>query len=329
MPTLALNSSNNIGLLQGHTPLPGIYTKYNAYRNFAASVDSTESQKHIKPVHMYLASRLVIEGGFNPDAIRPRPPLRIEYKKDGKPKKDKSGGVYLFYDADSIINSEDTILGGIKTKAVDVTVSIGRMGPLLAISCKGWTGARKNLTNRLEEAVGECSNLHIAYPSLVMGYMFLMRAHLTKQLIHNRASVGGVSPIIPNNHDEGDALIDFQNNAEVATDLARQFQYSLSRLSGRTSSRTQESRYEACALELIECQPYSHMLGHSYGSFPLTESGVRESEFFETLYRVYDERYVLPAPQLRKFTSRMQWSTESPAMSPGFNNAFGYIPRIV
>ena len=51
------------------------------------------------------------------------------------------------------------------------------IGPVLAVSCKGAIGAFRNLTNRMEEAVGDCTNLHIAYPPLVCGYLFVMRAN--------------------------------------------------------------------------------------------------------------------------------------------------------
>ena len=39
------------------------------------------------------------------------------------------------------------------------------------------TGAFRNLTNRMEETIGECTNLHITYPALVFGYLFLIRAN--------------------------------------------------------------------------------------------------------------------------------------------------------
>ena len=38
-------------------------------------------------------------------------------------------------------------------------------------------GAFRNLTNRMEETIGECTNLHITYPALVFGYLFIIRAN--------------------------------------------------------------------------------------------------------------------------------------------------------
>ena len=55
------------------------------------------------------------------------------------------------------------------------------IGPVLAISCKGMTGAFRNLTHRLEETIGECTNIHIGYPMLVFGYLFIARANRADQ----------------------------------------------------------------------------------------------------------------------------------------------------
>lgn len=67
---------------------------------------------------------------------------------------------------------ERTVLGGLKTKNVDVVVTREGIGPVLAVSCK-----LRNLTNRMEETIGECTNLHITYPALVLGYLVLLRAN--------------------------------------------------------------------------------------------------------------------------------------------------------
>ena len=67
---------------------------------------------------------------------------------------------------------ERTVYGGLKTKNVDVVVTKEGIGPVLAVSCKGAIGAFRNLTNRMEEAVGDCTNLQIAYPPLVCGEPF-------------------------------------------------------------------------------------------------------------------------------------------------------------
>ena len=56
-----------------HSRLP---SRTEALRHFATFAGPTQSQQHIKPLHEYVTARLVLEGGFAPDELRPRPPLR-------------------------------------------------------------------------------------------------------------------------------------------------------------------------------------------------------------------------------------------------------------
>ena len=139
-----------------------------ALYHFGTYAGPTQSQQHIKPLHWYVASRLVVEGGFHPDDITPRPPFRVEVR---------GGRNILYFDQSVATGGERTILGGLKTKNVDVVVTKDGIGPVLAVSCKGMTGAFRNLTNRMEETIGECTNLHITYPAMVFGYMFVIRAN--------------------------------------------------------------------------------------------------------------------------------------------------------
>ena len=81
------------------------------------------------------------------------------------------------HDAEAGGSGERTLLGGLKTKAVDVVVTRNGIGPVMAISIKGTLNAFRNLTNRMEEAVGDCTNLHIAYPALVYGFLQVLRAN--------------------------------------------------------------------------------------------------------------------------------------------------------
>ena len=48
-----------------------------ALHHFATYTGPTQSQQHIKPLHWYVACRLVLEGGFHPDNITPRPPFAV------------------------------------------------------------------------------------------------------------------------------------------------------------------------------------------------------------------------------------------------------------
>ena len=144
-------------------------------------------------------------------------------------------------------SGERTVYGGLKTKEVDVVVTKEGIGPVLAVSCKGAIGAFRNLTNRMEEAIGECTNLHIAYPPLVCGYVVVMRA--------NRAEEVGVVPEQPEPEQEpprrllkkNDVAIDRQGRPVA---LLRRFHAALRELADRRGIRNDVSRYEAIALAL-------------------------------------------------------------------------------
>lgn len=263
-----------------------------AVRDFASFDGKTQSQGHIKPVHWYIACRLVVEGGFLPEELTPRPPLVAEqHKKTYR----------LHYDQSVANGSEQTILGGLKTKDVDVVVDKRGIGPVLAVSCKGMTGALRNLTNRMEETVGECTNLHITYPALVFGYLFLIRG--------NRAEAERASEATRGDTDEQRRLA----KADVAlgkddTPVAAlvRFHYALSQMAGRKGVRDDLSRYEAVALGVTTED------GALLNSFPPIESKVRMDAFFQTLYQRYEERFVFTGAALKQTTRRHVWARESP-----------------
>src|SRR5579863_1967385 len=100
----------------------------DAFKEFATHKGKTQSAKHIKPLHWYIACRLVIEGGFNPENIVPRPPFEVTRK--GK-------RFLLSYNPAMAGTGEQIVLGGLKTKNVDVVVTKPGIGPVLAVSCKG------------------------------------------------------------------------------------------------------------------------------------------------------------------------------------------------
>ena len=147
---------------------------------------------------------------------------------------------------------ERTVYGGLKTKEVDVVVTKEGIGPVLAVSCKGSIGAFRNLTNRMEEAVGDCTNLHIAYPSLVYGFLVVMRANRTEEV--------GLVPEQPESEQEqpsrpvanNDVAID-QHGRPVA--LLRRFHSALREMVDRRGIRNDVSRYEAIALTLASTRP--------------------------------------------------------------------------
>lgn len=275
---------------------PPQFTGQEAFKHFAQFEGRTQSQRHIKPLHDYVTCRLVLEGGFHPDELSPRPPLRVT----------KSGQRHtLTYDPQASSTTEATILGGLKTKDVDIVANKEGIGPVLAVSCKGMTGAVRNLTNRLEETIGECTNIHIAYPTLVFGYLFLIRAN-------REGSVGRTDVVVDRDGNPVEGVI--------------RFHQALSAMTGRRGIRNDSSRYEAIAVALIEVEPPE--VGEISSAFPAADSPIHFDHFFQTLYQRYDERYVVSAPLLAKRTRRLVWSSDSPAFQVKPFLGLEYAPRI-
>lgn len=263
----------------------GFVSQRAALANFADST-LTQSQAHIRLLHWHIAERLVLEGGFHPDSIVPHPPLRVKSRGTGSSRR-----CLLLHDPEAANSGELTILGGLKTKAVDVVVTKHGVGPCLAISAKGTLHAFRNLTNRMEEAAGDCTNIHIYYPNLVYGFLHIIRANREEE---------GERP--------NDVAIDADGSVAV---VIERYHDAIARLSGRRDVRNDVSRYEAICLALIDTTDGRR--GSILESFPPTESAIRFEQFFETLYRSYDFRYVYPAPAIQRETERLCWDPESPA----------------
>jgi hypothetical protein len=290
----------------------------------------------------------VIEGGFHPDEVTPRPPFRVEPRK-GKPP-------LLIYDEASAGHGEQTLLGGLKTKNVDVVVTKRNLGPVLAVSCKGVMGAFRNLTNRMEELIGECTNLHISMPTLVLGYVVVLRANRTVQqvletaveddeLAHDEAAAieldeeladeaaVPVEDVIDAAAEEvgevdGDARVDAPKEREIkANDIAItdqgvvvegivRFHNALREIARRRGIRNDSSRYEAIAMALVEMDRARR--GELVATYPEADSLLRLERFFQQLYAQYDERFVVSAPLLAdrpEGTRRLAWSPNSPALT--------------
>ena len=263
-----------------------------ALEHFATFTGTTQSQQHIKPLHWYVACRLVLEGGFRPEEITPHPPFRSV---------GSGAGMRLVYDESVATNAERTILGGLKTKNVDVVVTKDGIGPVVAISVKGTVGAFRNLTNRMEEAVGDCTNLHITYPALVTGFMTVLRAN---RMV---AQAAGALPA------EGDAAARAIMQNDVAIDAGGtpvetiiRYHNALRELSGRRGIRDDVSSYEAVSLALVMSN--AGVPGTLEPVFPTEDSPIHPEGFFPAIYRSYDERYVYSAPDLRNLTARREWT---------------------
>jgi hypothetical protein len=275
----------------------------DALSSFVLAQPSHQSARHIRRVHWYVACRLVIEGGFDPDSITPRPPFRVE-------RQSSRGRVraFLHYDRASAGSGERAILGGLKTKNVDVVVSLDGVGPCIAVSVKGTLNAFRNLTNRLEEAVGDCTNIHIAYPALVYGFLHLIRANVEGQIPENGRQFlksGAEGAVLPSDTAIG-------ANGRVDTSITR-YHDAIARLAGRRDMRNDVTRYESMALLLVS--PASDSLGDIVTVYPPSGSPLHFDHFFETIYRQYDLRFVYGAPALAKATRRLGWDPDSPALS--------------
>lgn len=272
--------------------------QHEALAHFASYQGATQSQQHIKPLHWYVACRLVIEGGFRPEEITPRPPFSFQKRK---------GKWHLTYDQALAEGKEATVLGGLKTKNVDVVVNKQGLGPVLAVSCKGMTGAFRNLTNRMEETIGECTNLHITYPAMVFGYMFVIRAN---RQIEDAASIAADEAASPLKQLKANDIAMAVGGAPVESIM--RFHSALRELTGRRGIRDDVSRYEAVSLALVEMADAE--LGALLPTYPVTDSPLRLEQFFQTLYLRYDERFVYAAPDLKSVTQRLEWSPDSPAL---------------
>lgn len=264
----------------------------SALRKYALVV-GTQSQQHIKPLHQHIATRLVIEGGFSPSDVTPHPPLAIERR--GKRK-------LLVFKQSAQGTTEQTILGGLRTKAVDVVVTKPNIGPVIAISVKGTSGAFRNLTNRMEEAIGDSTNLHIMYPGLVYGFLHVLKAH--------RAGKPGL--------EANDFAI--TADGEVVQSIRRYHDVMLG-LAGRRLVRDDYTRYEAVALALVEST--SELAGKLVDGFPASGSPLGIRQFFDSVYRIYDLRFPYVAASVHGL-KREIWDADSPA----FATDLGYEPRI-
>ena len=220
-------------------------TLTEALSGFAHPAGRTQSQAHIRPLHWYVACRLVVEGGYLPDEITPRPPFEVEQRR---------AELLLRHVPELGGSGERTVLGGLKTKDIDVTAVKPEVGPCLAVSIKGTLNAFRNLTNRMEEAVGDCTNLHIAYPNLVYGFLHVLRA--------NREGPRGAeeTEILRANPDGGVASNDIaiRSDERVADSIERYHDVLLG-LAGRRGIRNDITRYESLALALVRTGPPSIM----------------------------------------------------------------------
>lgn len=263
---------------------------------------STQGQQHIKPLHKYVSLRLVLEGGFRPEEVTPRPPLELEVRH---------GRHCLRFDPGVEDDHEHTVLGGLKSKIVDVVVCKEGVGPVVVVSVKGTGNAFRNLTNRMEEAIGDSTNVHIMYPGLVYGFLHLLKANHEgqKDLAANDVSVTAAGEAVP---------------------AVRRYHDVLLGLAGRRLIRDDYTRYEAVALAMVEST--GKCKGKVLDTFPPPDSPLLLSRFFDTLYAVYDLRFPFVAASVAGLR-RLEWDSGSPAFAAigapeAMANELGYALRI-
>ncbi len=222
----------------------------------------TQSGEHIKPVHLHCSQRLVLEGGFPPEWVLPSPALTS---------KRRSATDYDLCFAPLAENfTEHSVLGGIKHKNVDVTVLVPGIGPALGISAKSTGNAFRNLTNRMEEALGDCANIHMMYPGFVFGFL-----HFIKY-----ASTPAAAPADASFDSEGKPLEKLIRYHDVLVSLA-----------GRTTITDPAMRYESVGLVIYQCANGTATVSPGY---PAKTSPVHYTKFFQRLYDIYDLRYAYP-----------------------------------
>jgi hypothetical protein len=261
------------------------------------NVVGTQSSEHIKPINAYCAARLVLEGGILPEWVRPGPPLLS---------KKISNAVYgLEYSRAAENNSERRVLGGIKYKNVDVTAVVNGLGPALGVSTKSTGNAFRNLTNRMEEALGECTNVHLMYPGFVFGFLHLIK-------FSKESEVGNPQDASFSENDEPLPLITRYHEVLVA-------------LSGRNTITEPSMRYESVGLLVYRCRGKTTEI---WSKYPLPESPVHFSRFFPRLYDLYDLRFAYPDPDGPNI--RKEWQPQGPPVLDKFDqtSAFPWAIRL-
>ncbi len=254
-------------------------------------VVGTQSGKHIKSIHQYCSARLVLEGGILPEWISPRPPLisnRISNAAYG-----------LRYSEAAESETERRVLGGIKYKSVDVTAAVEGLGPAIGISAKSTGNAFRNLTNRMEEALGECTNVHLMYPGFVFGFLHLIK--------FSKASEIG------NPHDAS-----FAEDGEPLA-LMKRYHEVLVALSGRHAITDSGMRYESVGLLVYRCRGQQAEIWPNY---PPPDSPVHFSRFFKRLYDLYDLRFGYPDPDGPNI--RKEWQIQGASIRDKFDENLAF-----
>lgn len=241
----------------------------------------------------YLAPAVLSLGAW----VRPTPPLRANRVNNA---------VYeLEYSEGARNKGERRVLGGIKYKNVDVTAAVNGLGPAIGVSTKSTGNAFRNLTNRMEEALGECTNVHLMYPGFVFGFLHLIK--------FSKESEAG-KPQDASFDEDDKALPSITRYHEV-----------LVALSGRSTITESVMRYESVGLPVYRCRGERAEIWPGY---PPPNSPVHFSRFFQRLYDLYDLRFAYPDPDGANI--RKEWQPQGPPIQHKFdeNLAFPWEVRL-
>jgi hypothetical protein len=168
----------------------------------------------------------------------------------------------------------------------------------------------------MEEAVGDCTNIHLRYPSLVYGFYHVILANRTIQIGQHR-------------------LVRSTNDVSVADDdsvepQVMRYLLAIEALSGRKNQWEEPSAYEAIAVRMIESDPAT--AGQDFEAVS-PESPLHPRNFMEKLLRIYDIRYPYMAESVLA-ARRVEWSPRSPLFDviqertgQYLENTLGYLPR--
>jgi hypothetical protein len=142
---------------------------------------------------------------------------------------------------------EKLVPGKHRTKKWDVVYSYrGRIH--LAVSCKSiMANVAGTVPNRIDDAIGECANIHAYDPGIVLGYFFVMD------------KAGGMSL-----------------NRDANRPWAEVFGRSLASLSGRRSQHNSHDLFEAAILLLVDFSQRPYQVAEYDGTLSW-------GEFFDTL----------------------------------------------
>jgi hypothetical protein len=256
-------------------------------------VVKTQSGKHMKPLNRHLANRLVIEGGFPPEWVHPRPGMSSKLETNRR----------YFLQPGKQDDSERQVLGGIKYKNVDISTFAPGIGPAICLSTKATTVSFRNLTNRMEEALGECVNIHMMYPGALLGFLHCIRFARPDQVADTR----NASFTIDNFPIKG--IVRYHDV--------------LATLSGRNLISDPPMLYEAVAM-LVYQEVGDKMV--IWNDYPPEHSPVHYKHFFERLYKLYDIRFSYPNP--RAHNTRKEWTLKDLSLKDVYDEStFRWEPR--